>query len=143
MIFATKPKQLLPLSDDTFEEFCFLNYDGCHTMNFMEFDEDLARIGYIKKLLTRYQNTGELKERLILNHIIVLGNVFRPENAVRILFFKIEKEQWCLLKPFLVYLGYLPKVVEGLKEPVFTDMVALDLGIVKILKALMKKEDKV
>jgi hypothetical protein len=125
-----------PLTDDNFEDFCILNYEGFSIMNFLDFDEDLARIGYIKKLLTRYEKTQELKERLILNHIIILGNVFRPENAVRILFLKIDQNQWYLLKPFLEYLHYMPKVVEGLVEPIFTDCIDTETHIMEALNKL-------
>lgn len=125
-----------PLTDDNFEDFCVLNYEGFSIMNFLDFDEDVARIGYIKKLLTRYEKTGELKDRLILNHIITLGNVFRPENAVRILFLKIDESQWFLLKPFLEYLHYLPKIVEGLANPILTHEIETDQKIMDALKKL-------
>jgi hypothetical protein len=75
------------------------------------FDQDWKHIKYIRRLLNRYKKDGELKERLLLNHIIVLNNVFGTEAAVRILFAKIPTFQWTELKTFLVYLGYMPPVV--------------------------------
>jgi hypothetical protein len=80
-----------------------------------EFEEDLKRIKYVKRLIRRYRITGELKERLILNHIIVLANVFGTEAAVRMLFFKFDEEDYDILKTFLVFLNYMPKTVYGVK----------------------------
>jgi hypothetical protein len=124
------------LTDENFDDFCVQMYQDFSIIHLAEFDEDMARIGYIKKLLTRYQKSGDLKERLILNHIITLGNVFRPENATRILFFKIDKEQWPVLKPFLEFLSYLPNCIEGLQDPIFPDEISGDEAIMKALRSL-------
>lgn len=80
-----------------------------------EFQEDIKKVKYIKRLIKRYRDTGELKERLILNHIILLGNVFGIRAAVRILFYKVNPGDYGILKPFLLYLSYLPEVVYGIK----------------------------
>ena len=77
------------------------------------FDQDWKHIKYIRRLLNKYQASHDLKERLILNHIIVLNNVFGTAAAVRILFTKIPTYQWSQIKTFLVYLGYMPDVVKG------------------------------
>ena len=79
----------------------------CSDMN--EFYEDLNRIKYIKRLLGRYESRGHLRERLLLNHIIILNNVFGSEACCRILFFKIENKYHSHLKALLSYLKYLPK----------------------------------
>ena len=73
-----------------------------------EFYEDLNRIKYIKRLFKKYDVRGELKERLILNHMIILNNVFGSSGCSRILFFKIEEVYHSYLKTFLEYLKYLP-----------------------------------
>jgi hypothetical protein len=78
----------------------------CDSMD--EFNEDLNRIKYIKRLLRKYIKTGILRERLILNHLIILQNVFGPKVTSRILFFKVDEELYSELKTFLVYLKYLP-----------------------------------
>lgn len=70
-----------------------------------EFNEDMKRFKYIKRLLRKYDDTGDLKERLILNHIIVLNNVFGNEASATLLLFKIEQEYWAILKTFLVFLN--------------------------------------
>ena len=92
-----------------------------------EFNEDMKRFKYIKRLLRKYDDTGELKERLILNHIIVLNNVFGVEACCTLLLYKVDKPYWSTLKSFLVYLDYLyphelneinedKKITERLKE---------------------------
>ena len=74
-----------------------------------EFQEDLQKFKYIKRLINRYETTGELSERLILNHLIVIYNVFGITAANHMMFYKIDKKNWPLLKTFLVYLNYLPE----------------------------------
>jgi len=78
------------------------------------FDTDWKHVKYIRRLLNRYQSTGEIKERLVLNHIIVLTNVFGIEGAVRILFAKMPSYQWDIVKTFLVYLAFMPKIIRGI-----------------------------
>jgi len=72
-----------------------------------EFKEDLKRINYLKRLFKKHSTTGILKERLIMNHIIVLQNVFGPEAVKVLLFFKIGQEHWSVLKTFLIFLNYI------------------------------------
>jgi hypothetical protein len=76
-----------------------------------EFKEDILRIKYIKRLLLKYKKKHDLKERLILNHIIILQNVFGAEACTRILFYKINKDLHSCLKSFLEYLEYLPRSI--------------------------------
>lgn len=73
--------------------------------------DDLTRVKYIKRLLIRFKKTGDLKERLILNHIIILQNLFGAEVCTRMLFFKIPKELHSMLKSFLEYLQYIPSEI--------------------------------
>jgi hypothetical protein len=73
-----------------------------------EFDEDMKRFKYIKRLLNRYIEKGELAERLILNHLIIVFNVFGIKPSLRMLEFKLEREKyWSILKPFLIFLRYI------------------------------------
>jgi hypothetical protein len=102
------------LCDDNFLIYAMKAYDKPNCI-MSEFEEDLKRIKYIKRLIKRYRLTGELKERLILNHIIILANVFGTESAVRMLFFKIDREDYDILKTFLVFLNYMPKTIYGVK----------------------------
>lgn len=83
-------------------------YSNPNSTGIDEFYEDLSKIKYVKRLLIRFKKGGELKERLILNHIIILQNVFGAEPCCRILFFKLSKDLHSQLKSFLKYLNYLP-----------------------------------
>ena len=74
-----------------------------------EFYDDMKRFKYIKRLFRKYKETGELKERLLLNHIIVLYNLFGADAASTLLFFKIETEYWSALKSFLEFLNMMPE----------------------------------
>ena len=92
-----------------------------------DFNEDLKRFKYIKRLLNRYIDTDELSERLILNHLIVIFNMFGVEAALNILDLKLEKKHWPIIKPFLIFLNYIkndqytgivmdPSVVDALRK---------------------------
>ena len=85
------------------------NYDNPQCEGEEEFNEDVKRFKYLKRLLRKYHDNGELKERLILNHIIILSNVFGVEASGTLLFFKIEQEYWSTLKTFMVYLSMIPE----------------------------------
>lgn len=98
------------LNEDNFLLFAMHHYDNpqCHSM--AEFEEDLKKFLYLKKLIGRYKSNGELRERLILNHIIVLYNIF-GNAATRMLFYKIEKDYWDVLVTFLLYLNRMPETI--------------------------------
>lgn len=102
-----------------------------------EFYDDLARIKYLKKLLTRFEETGELKERLILNHIVVLCNVFGPTHTPRMLFLKMQK-QFHLLKPFLEFLSIMPPYIDNvrLEQRVQTSEIISDPRITEALQRI-------
>ena len=87
-------------------------YDDPNCVDVLEFQQDLDRIKYIKRLLKRYQDSGELKERLVLNHLVILYNVFQHEALTRMLALKLN-DYLHLLKPFLQYLGYWPRTIDG------------------------------
>lgn len=96
--------------------------------------DDLTRIKYIKRLLIRFKRTGDLKERLLLNHIIILQNIFGAETCTRILFYKIPKDLHSMLKSFLLYLNYIPEDTNMLERNI-TETIS-DHRIDKILKDL-------
>ena len=95
------------LNDSNYLLFAIKNYDNPQAVTQDDFYDDLKRIKYIKRLLKRYRNTGELRTHLILNHFIVLFNVF-GDTGVPLLFFKLDKELWACTKSFLTYLGRIP-----------------------------------
>ena len=107
-------------------------YDNPQFTGIDEFYEDLNRIKYIKRLLRRYEKTGELRERLILNHIIILGNVFSPVFCSKMLFYKLEEDLYPFLKTFLVYLEYLPEDMDDID----LEIIPLDNQIIKSLREI-------
>jgi hypothetical protein len=113
------------------------HYDNPFCTSMDEFYEDLRRIKYVKKLITRYIQVGELKERLILNHLITLNNVFGPEALVRIIFLKM-RDQLNYIKPFLVLLNICPDVVfnVGKEDKIYTDTIPMDQTIVEALRRI-------
>ena len=125
------------LTEKNFLLFCASNYDNPQYYNTEDFMEDLNRIKYIKKLITRYVEKGELKERLILNHIIVLNNVFGPEVLCRILYLKL-KSQMQYVKPFLILLNILPERIYNVdnEQIVDTNLIGMDENIVTKLRKL-------
>lgn len=122
------------LNDDNFLIFAMKAYDKPNVV-MSEFEEDLKRIKYIKRLMKRYRSTGDLKERLILNHIIILGNVFGVESAVKMLFYKTDREEYDILKTILLYLNYMPKVILGIKgKTIQSGDISVDLFVSKRLR---------
>ena len=102
-----------------------------------EFEGDLKRTKYLKRLFRRYKATKEIKERLVLNHIILLNNVFGPEATARILFFRIDERDYSVLKTFLLFLNLLPREVRGIKDKnITTDEIPVDMEIAEILRKI-------
>lgn len=121
-----------PLSEDNFLLYSIKKYDNpsCKGMN--EFYEDLNRIKYIKRLFNKYDTKKILKERLLLNHILILNNVFGVEGCARILFFKIEPKYHSYLKTFLHFLQILPKQI----PEVHVENIPVDHRIMSVLKQI-------
>lgn len=122
------------LNDENFLLYAMKCYDSPNAI-MSEFEEDLKRIKYVKRLIKRYKTNGELKERLILNHIIILSNVFGTRNAVRMLFFRLDEQDYQILKTFLIFLGYMPETVTGIKgKNIHSYNVSVDLFVGKRLR---------
>lgn len=96
------------LNEDNFVLFASRNYNNHQCTEIEEFYEDLQRFKYLKRLFSRYTQ-GDLQERLILNHLIVIYNVFGIKAANKMAFYKVEEKHWPALKTFLIYLNYLPE----------------------------------
>ena len=96
------------LNESNFQLFAIKNYENPQAVTEDDFHKDLNHFKYIKRLLKRYRNTGELKTHLIINHFIVLYNIF-GEAATPMLFHKIEKELWPVMKTFVLFLNKLPE----------------------------------
>lgn len=127
--------QFKKLDNDNYSLYAAKHYDNPTCRGVEEFNEDLTRLIYLKRLFRRYRRSGELRERLILNHLITFYNVFGTEAATRLLFFKIDSDLYDILKTFLVYLGYLPDDTKNL-DGIDIVAIALDQDIVDQLRKL-------
>ena len=99
---------MFELTEDNFVLFAMKNYDNPSCKGLNEFVDDLKRFRYLKRLFRKYKAGSGVKERLIINHIIVIYNLFGQEASTKMLFFKIEKKHWPQLKSFLIYLNRMP-----------------------------------
>ena len=125
------------LTDDNFLMFAMKEYNDIQCTDIEEFYDDLKKIKYIKRLFNIYLNTGQLKERLILNHLIVFYNIFPLQSGTRILFYKIEKSFWPMLKTFLIFLDRMPETIDSIRgELIRTSDIQLDEGIVTRLRTI-------
>jgi hypothetical protein len=125
---------MLQLNNDNFLMYAIKNYHNPGSMGMTELEDDIKRFKYIKRLLNRYRTTGEINERLVLNHLVVLYNVF-GDATTDMLFYKIDKEYWSDLKTYLVYLHRMPLetvVSPGIKE---TD-IPLNTELITVLRKL-------
>lgn len=113
------------LNDDNFDEYAIANYRNPNCVSVLEFLNDLKTIKYIKRLINKYEDKKELREKLILNHIIFLTNVFGVEATVIMLKFKIEEQNHSVLNSFFLYLKYIteedpydPEVLDKLNKSI-------------------------
>ena len=121
---------MVDLNDDNYLVYALKNYNSPECSGMDDFEEDMKRFKYLKRLFRRYERTTVLNDRLILNHLIVLYNVL-DQAATPLLFFKIDKQHWSMLKTFLVFLNRMPMesiVTGGVKG----DDIQLDYEIINI-----------
>ena len=123
------------LNEKNFLLYAMKEYDNPQCVQVEEFYDDLKKVKYIKRLFNQYLNEGVLKERLLLNHIIVFYNVFPVRSATRILFLKIEEKFWPILKTFLVYLSYMSEIIDPINgRTILSDDIQLDQVVVDRLR---------
>jgi hypothetical protein len=126
------------LTEKNFIVYAAKYYENINCSDTKEFFEDLERIIYIKKIFNKYKKTGEIQHRLILNHLIVLYNVFNKDGLNRILFLRLDKYH-SILKPFLIFLNTLPEVVLNINNNnIYTNDIIMDEGIIKILRQIKR-----
>lgn len=102
-----------------------------------EFKEDMKRFNYLKRLFRRYRKIGEIKERLVLNHLVVLYNVFGAEALTRLLFFKMSKDDQPIVKTYLIFLSCMPDVVKGIRgQDLLSSDISVDLKIAEVLREI-------
>ena len=121
------------LNEDNFMMYAMKCYTSPHCI-MSEFEGDIKRTKYLKRLFRRYKITKSLKERLIINHIILLNNVFGPEATARILFYKTDVRDYDILKTFLDYLDIMPDFVYGINgKTIVSSEIPLDINVAEIL----------
>ena len=118
------------LNEENYIIFAIKHYENPQAMTQEDFFEDMKRFKWIKRLLNKYKNTGELNIHLIINHFMVLYNVF-GEAATPLLFYKLNKELWSVLKTFVLYLGRLPEYPKTTLHDI-----PVDIECLKILKSI-------
>lgn len=124
------------LNDDNFLIYAMKCYNAPHCI-ISEFESDIKRTKYLKRLFRRYKITKSLKERLILNHIILLNNVFGPEATARILFYKIDERDYDILKTFLAYLNIAPEMIYGIRgKNISVVDIPIDVNVAEILRQI-------
>ena len=125
------------LTEENFLMYAMREYNNIQCTDVEEFYDDLKKIKYIKRLFNIYKNNGQLKERLILNHLIIFYNVFSVEAGTRILFYKIEETFWPMLKTFLIFLDRMPEKIESIRGSTLkASDIKLDEGIVTRLRSI-------
>ena len=113
------------------------HYDNPQCVEVEEFNDDLRKIKYIKRLFNIYLNNSQLKERLIINHLITGYNLFPTPAGTRILFYKIEEHFWPMLKTFLIFLERMPDKIESIRgKTILSTDIKLDDGIVTRLRTI-------
>lgn len=124
------------LSDDNFVMYAVKCYTSPNCL-MSEFEGDIKRTKYLKRLFRRYKVTKILKERLILNHLILLNNVFGPEPTTRILFYRVDERDYDILKTFLIYLNLMPDVIRGVRgKNINSSDIQINMHIADILRRL-------
>jgi len=123
------------LNEDNFLLFAIKNYENPQAVTKEDFDKDLNHFKYIKRLLKRYKNTGVLKTHLLLNHFIVLYNIF-GEAATPMLFFKIEEDLWSSMKSFIMFLNKLPEYPKT-----YMHDIQVDINCLSQLYEIYKEDD--
>ena len=121
------------LNDENFMIYAMKCYSAPNCI-MSEFEGDIKRTKYLKRLFRRYKTSKSLKERLILNHIILLNNVFGLEATARILFYRIDERDYDILKTFLCYLNIMPEIVIGIKgKNIYSAEIPVEINIAEIL----------
>lgn len=124
------------LNNETFILFAMKAYDKPNCL-MSEFKEDMKRFNYLKRLFHKYRKTKELKEQLVLNHLVVIYNVFGPESATRMLFYRMAKDDYSILKTYLLFLNSMPNVVKGIKgQDIRSSDIEVDMTIAEALRKI-------
>lgn len=124
------------LTSENIMLYCMKAYDKPN-MLMSEFNDDMKKFNYLKRLFQRYRKEGDLREQLVINHLVVLYNVFGPEVATRLLFYKISKEDYSALKTYLIFLNCMPERVKGIKgHDIVSSDIPVDMKIAETLRQI-------
>jgi len=124
------------VNENNFIMYAIKNYESSSCTSEQEFLEDLSRIKSISRSFSRYRKTGEINERLVLNHLIVLYNVFDHAAMTRMLVFKLY-DYLEYLKPFLILINYWPDIIEGINDdPIVGTDISMDMILVEKLRKI-------
>jgi hypothetical protein len=124
------------LTNENIMLYAIKSYDKPN-MLMSEFKEDMKRFNYLKRLFRRYRKDNDLKNQLILNHIVVLSNVFGAEVITRLLFFKMAKEDYSAIKTYLLFLSHMPDMVRGIKgQNLLSSDIPVDMNIANTLRKI-------
>ena len=124
------------LNNDNIMMYAMKAYDRPNCI-MSEFKDDMKRFNYLKRLFLRYRKIGELREQLVLNHLVVLYNVFGPEVTSRMLFFKMSKDDYSALKTYLLFLSIMPEKIRGIKgHDIISSDIPVDKRIADILREI-------
>jgi len=124
------------LTDDNVMLYAAKAYDKPNCI-MSEFTEDMKRLNYLKRLFRRYSKHGEMRERLILNHIVVLYNIFGAEASTRILFYHANESDYSILKTYLLFLNLMPERVRGVNgKDVISSNITVDMKVAEVLRNL-------
>lgn len=122
------------LTEDNFEYFAIRHYDDPNCQGLHEFREDMQRFKYLNRLLNKYEECGEMRTNLVLNHIVVLYNLFN-DAATNMLFYRVAEKHWPILVPFLIFIERLPSDIHlSAKRSIKDSDVAIDMNVVTILR---------
>ena len=122
------------LNNDNVLMFAVKAYDSPNCV-MSEYKDDMKRFNYLKRLFKRYRKVNELRERLVLNHIVVLCNVFGPEAATRLLFYKMAKDDFPALKTYLLFLSVMPERIKGIKGvDIISSEIPIDFKVAEVLR---------
>lgn len=136
VIFGSK---VPTITEENFLIFSASHYANPACYSTEEFLDDIKRIRYLKKLFTTYKKGGDLKERLVMNHIVVLFNVFEGRALIRMLFFKLDGF-WEYLTPFLIAINRLPEFIEGVREdPIPSNSIKLDYVVSQKIRKILRE----
>ena len=124
------------LNNENFLIYSMKAYDKPNCL-MSEFKEDMKRFNYLKRLFHKYRKNKEIKEQLVLNHLIVIYNVFGVECATRMLFYKVAEDDYTTLKTFLLFLNYMPTIVHGIKgKEIRSSDIDVDLDLANLLRKI-------